>query len=241
MDDAKLNEFIRMLTKCMAAYSKPLPESDILTVWVEMLGPYSLRQIGLAFVSYMDANDTFEPKPVSIANRCKLNDGRLGVEEAWAIALTSQDEAETVVWTQEMAQAFALCKPVLDAGDEVGARMSFKETYVRLVTEARLNGVSVKWTASIGWDVNKRSAALKKASVAGFLSAPIASMYLPAPQTKKEELNQEARAQLAKVKQMLIDSHEQKMSNISKKADEDRAKTNERKKEIENQVMEHSR
>src|SRR5688572_5877701 len=37
-------------------------------------------------------------------------DGRPGPEEAWAIALRSRDEGDTVVWTAEMAQAVAIAK-----------------------------------------------------------------------------------------------------------------------------------
>lgn len=202
METNDRQDFIRMLQKAMGAYAKQLPDVGLIEIWIELLRPYTIRTVAMAFKQYLDENSDFEPKPASIAKLCKLMDGRLGVEEAWAIALTSQDEAETVVWTDEMAQAFALCKPVLDAGDEVGARMSFKETYSRLVTEARLINKKVNWIASIGWDINKRSTALKKASIAGLLSAPSLNLLLPSYKTEIKP-DDNAKEQLKKIKEMM--------------------------------------
>jgi len=229
-------EFLRMLTKAMAAYARPLPDAAMIDSWIELLQNYPLRVIAKAFLQYIDENSEFEPKPAGIAKLCKLQDGRPGVEEAWAIAITSQDESETVVWTQEMAEAFGLCSSVLESGDEVGARMSFKETYVRLVTEARLNSRAVKWFPSIGWDVNKRSAALKKASVAGLLQSPVVAALLPPPAVKAESLDSSAREQLAKIKQMLADTNAERKREAEEWALQEKAKTDQRKKEINDQV-----
>lgn len=229
-------EFTRMLKKAMGAYSKPLPEKSLIDVWVEILQTYPLRVIGMAFRQYIDENSDFEPKPAGIAKLCKLMDGRPGAEEAWAISLTSQDEADTVVWTQEMAEAFNLCKPILDKGDEVGARMAFKESYQRLVTDARLSNRAAQWSASIGWDVQKRSAALKKASVAGLLSAPSVSALLPPPMVKSETLDENARAQLQKVKEMLANSQNERDNAHELAAQEERDRISARKKQLNDQA-----
>ncbi|MCZ3122564.1 hypothetical protein NYZ23_19850, partial [Acinetobacter baumannii] len=79
------------------------------------------------------------------------------------LALTSRHEAATVVWTIETAQAFAICRPVLETGDEVGARMAFKDAYNRLVLAARRSGQLPQWQASLGWDMAQREAILKRA------------------------------------------------------------------------------
>ena len=71
----------------------------------------------------------------------RLDDGRPGVEEAWS--MLPHDENMSAVWTTEMSQAFGVCVAQLDAGDRVGARMAFKETYQRMVNQARDNGLPV--------------------------------------------------------------------------------------------------
>ena len=132
MTDLDKPEFVRMLSKAMGAYAKPLPEAGIIASWLEMLAPYPLRVIGMAFAGYCSENGEFAPLPAGISKRCQLLDGRPGVEESWALALSSRDEADTVVWTKECAEAFASCQTVLLLGDEIGARMAFKEAYIGL-------------------------------------------------------------------------------------------------------------
>jgi hypothetical protein len=172
-------QFTKLLTTSMGAYGKPLPEPALLKTWWEILAPYPLAVVAAAMTMYCDEQDRFEPKPVSIAKRCKQMDGRPTDDEAWAIALLSVDESDTVVWTQETAEAFAICSTVLRAGDEVGARMAFKDAYNRLVTAARQAGKPAKWSASLGWDTSKREAAVAKAVNAGLLPAPTARTLLP--------------------------------------------------------------
>lgn len=103
---------------------------------------------------------------------------RPSADEAWAIAIKAKDESETVVWTEDMAQAWGLCKPVLDAGDEVGARMAFRASYERI---SGLGG-PIRWTVSHGWDAEKRVIALEKAKSAG-----LALPYEPQPVLMLEE------------------------------------------------------
>lgn len=78
----------------------------------------------------------------------RIDDGHPGPEEAWA--LCSRDEATTVVLTDEIAAAFGIACPVLDAGDEVGARMAFRETYTRLLQQARDERRRAKWWPALG-------------------------------------------------------------------------------------------
>src|SRR3546814_7492643 len=78
----------------------------------------------------------FLPAPADVIAQIEgaaANDGRPGADEAWALAYRAADEAETVIWTEETAQALAAAWPVLQAGDKVGARMAFKGAYDRLV------------------------------------------------------------------------------------------------------------
>lgn len=112
----------------------------------------------------------------------RIDDGRPGAEEAWS--LMPFDEAQSVVWSDEMAAAFGVCGPLLEQGDRVAARMAFKEAYSRLVNAARDAGVAVRWTPSLGHDAGGREAALLAAVDRGQLTLEHARALepkLPAP------------------------------------------------------------
>ncbi|RDL13437.1 hypothetical protein [Pseudomonas jessenii] len=99
----------------------------------------------------------------AVLQRIDAEDGRPGKDEAWAIAMTTNDEFETVVLTDEIQLALAAAKPVLDAGDKVGARMAFISAYERLVGQAREDKKHVNWHVSVGFDANRRTQAITKA------------------------------------------------------------------------------
>lgn len=99
----------------------------------------------------------------SILQRVQAADGRPGKDEAWAIAMTTNDEFETVVLTDEIQLALAAAKPVLDAGDKIGARMAFISAYERFVGQAREDAKPVNWHVSVGFDANRRIQAVTKA------------------------------------------------------------------------------
>jgi hypothetical protein len=87
----------------------------------------------------------------------RLDDGRPGAEEAWAM-LPRAEEASAAM-TDEMAEAMGVALPLLNEGDAVAARMAFKETYTRLLNQARENKRPVKWFLSLGSDAGGREAA----------------------------------------------------------------------------------
>lgn len=99
----------------------------------------------------------------AVLQRIQAEDGRPGKDEAWAIAMTSNDEFETVVLTDEIQLALAAAKPVLDAGDKIGARMAFISAYERFVSQARDDVRPVNWHVSVGFDANRRVEAIAKA------------------------------------------------------------------------------
>lgn len=99
----------------------------------------------------------------AILQRVQAADGRPGKDEAWAIAMTTNDEYETVVLTDEIQLALAAAKPVLDAGDKIGARMAFISAYERFVGQSREDAKPVNWHVSVGFDANRRIQAVTKA------------------------------------------------------------------------------
>lgn len=98
-----------------------------------------------------------------ILSRIESADGRPDKDEAWAIALASNDEFDTVVMTDEIQIALGAARPVLSLGDKVGARMAFNNAYERLVTQARAEKKLVNWHVSIGFDANRRIEAVNAA------------------------------------------------------------------------------
>ena len=204
MTPADKSEFGQLLAETLAAYGKPLPEATMVKAWLANLAPFPMPVVRAAMQAYCDQNGEFAPVPAGIAMRCKLLDGRPGAEEAWAIALTSRNEADTVVWTVECAEAFALASPILALGDEVGARMAFKEAYVRKVAAARADCLPATWSTSVGWDSVGRDAAVKRAVAAGLLPAPSVQALLGGPASEEPD-NDLARAQLASVKKLIAD------------------------------------
>jgi hypothetical protein len=141
----------------------------------------------------LDDLSSYDPKSVIAAlSRCRrelkgrlnladiiarIDDGRPGAEEAWAAL--PHDEATSVVWTDEMSQAWGVCSGLIANGDMVAARMAFRETYQRLVTDARNERRPAKWTVSLGHDVQGRKSALLMAVAKRRITAHYACSLLP--------------------------------------------------------------
>lgn len=117
----------------------------------------------------------------AVFERLAEDDGRPGADEAWALALSAADDAETVVWNQEIQQALAAARPILDAGDKVGARMAFRDAYERIVRENRESRLVPEWSVSLGWDKARRKEAVEMAGRKGLLSSSQVAALLPAP------------------------------------------------------------
>lgn len=132
----------------------------------------------------------------AILERMPSANAHLLPNEAWALALTSTDEQETVVWTPEIAKAFGAARPVLDGGDKVGARMAFIAAYERELALAKAESRRPEWQASLGHDPQRRQLVLEEAVAAGRLPAPKVQHLLPPPD---EPPTKQAQAQRAHV------------------------------------------
>lgn len=89
------------------------------------------------------------------------DDGRPDVEIAWAMC--PKTEEVSVVWTDEMATAFGVARPLLNDGDAIAARMAFKAAYAAEVILSRSKALPVKWQVSLGYDKNDRVRAVSEA------------------------------------------------------------------------------
>lgn len=138
------------------------------------------RPVLAAALSRVRTEHTGRLTPKAIIDRIDEAMGRPAANEAWAIAVTALDERNTVVWTDEMAQAWDVARPIANGRDLVGARMAFIAAYERLVRTARDERRIPAVTVSIGWDGEGRAAAVEKAVLLGYLPAEKAQEFLPA-------------------------------------------------------------
>lgn len=105
----------------------------------------------------------------------RIDDGRPGADEAYA--MLPMDEASTVVWTTEMAEAWGIAR---ELGDRVAARMAFREAYNRIVANNRSERIQPVWQASLGHDPDGREHVLKQAVALGRLTqAHVERVLLP--------------------------------------------------------------
>ena len=170
-------------------YEKPISPA-LLSVWYGALSGYPLDEIEAAFARYVAHPDDcrFAPKPGDIVKHLgaavAANDGRPCSDEAWGTLLRfARDEAETGVLSEEMREAWLACGPILDEGDEVGARRCFIEVYGRHVQTARERHEPARWTATLGTDKALRQQGIEQAVKLGRISADQARALLPGPST----------------------------------------------------------
>ena len=153
----------------------------------------------------MGKEGRFVPQPSHINEQVELmvaHDTRPDGEEAWAIALTGEDEAHTVVWTQETAQAFAICMPVLRSSGAISARKPFLAAYARLVGEARTARRPAQWVTSIGFDKSHQVQAIKAAVNRGLLPATAVAALLAGPAANVTP-DGKGRAQLRRIRRLM--------------------------------------
>ena len=181
MDDSNRAEFAALLKQTAEYYERKLTPAVVGMYWAG-LRDVSMSVFRAALNAHMNDSQggQFMPKMADIRKAIEsaaVNDGRPGPEEAWA--MVPRDEAWTVVWTEEVAEAWGVAQPLLRERDPVAARMAFKESYVRIVQRARAEGNPVRWIASLGFDPNERAAVLAREVESGRLSLDYVARIAP--------------------------------------------------------------
>lgn len=200
-------------------FHKPLSDRAMAAAFAQ-LSAYPLQVVLSAINAHMldPRRGQYAPKPADIvaqieAGSPRLN--RLSADEAWAMMPSSEEDS--IVWTDEMAQAFAIASPLLADGDRIGARMAFKGAYERLSEQNRALGKPVTWTVSRGWNADNLESVVKDAVRLGRLSPEKGREHVSSLEYKQnpgiamlvnqasEGSNKEhALAFVAKVKAMLV-------------------------------------
>lgn len=187
MVEADFTDFRELLDAVCSLLSRGayVPNATNTALFFRALQEHPIDAVRSAFEAHVKdpQRGRFVPTPADVIAQLQglaAADGRPGSDEAWAGSLAAADEAATVVWTDEMAQAWAVARPVHASGDKIGARMAFREAYDRLVDEARKARRPVHWQASLGHDPRQHHDAVRKAVQAGLLRE-VALLSLPAP------------------------------------------------------------
>lgn len=189
LNDHELSQVVRGLCATAEVLGQEI-KPNTAAIMAEDLSRYPVEVIGRA-LSRLRSNSDGRLTLKAIVDVIEEGAGRLTANEAWARALGALDEADTIVWTDEIRAAWSVAKPIMDLGDKVGARMAFIPAYDRLVKEAREAGRLPTWTVSLGWDQQLRERALTQAVQTGLLPAPEAQRMLPPPEGPVDPEGQE--------------------------------------------------
>lgn len=175
MNTSEKEQFTDLIINIFEIYSMKITPASIM-IWSNLMNGYPFSSVKDALLNHVQ-HSVFAPKPADMINFIKDQDGRPSADVAWS--MIPRNEYVSAVLTQDMLTAMAAAQPLLDEGDQVAARMAFKESYNRLITEARNNSIPVEWFPSLGDDKYGREAVVKEAVRLGRISEVHAQKLLP--------------------------------------------------------------
>ncbi|MEB4589999.1 hypothetical protein VSS37_03315 [Candidatus Thiothrix sp. Deng01] len=172
MSPDQKKELAVQITATAEVMSLRLSENALLMM-VEDLSAYSLDAVRAAL-----KRTRRECKRLTIADVIeRINDGRPTPEQAWAGLPRS--EHETALLTAEMMSGLSVAAPLIDAGEMIQARIAFLEVYRAECARARADITPVKWSVSLGFDIEHREKVLALAVQTGKLQREYAISLLP--------------------------------------------------------------
>lgn len=178
---AKINDdFLAVIGGLLELYGQQASTTKVNIYW-STLGQYPIDSLRRAANAWVRKSE-FMPKPSDLINLMGGSSNHLSPDEAWSIAILASDETNTVVWTNEIAKAWAQAEIVYRNGDKIGARRTFIEAYERLVNESLMYGKSLEFFVSLGSDKAKRTDAINRAVFTGLLTQEKANHHLPKPE-----------------------------------------------------------
>ena len=169
MKPERFTRFATLWERAATIYGSELTPEQI-QAYARVLDDLPLEMIERALYNHMrdPERGRFMPRPADVlAQSTGETMGHPGPEEAWSVAQGATDEADTVVWTPEIAAAWGVALPSVQSGDMIGARVAFIEKYRRIMRDTR---TEPRWEASLGHDPALRAARIQAASEAGRLA-----------------------------------------------------------------------
>lgn len=168
MNQNDFDPFGDMLESLAELYGKTIKPTQT-AMYFRVLSAYPLTAIQAAMDAHSKSSERgrFWPLPADLIAQLETmqtHDGRPTPEEAWSTAVQTHDEAISVAWTDETAQAwFQVGLALMDVGDRFNASRGFIDLYKRLVEASRKAGTPVCWSISPGEDKNLRRQVIEQA------------------------------------------------------------------------------
>ena len=177
------DKFESMLGDVAAMFGKTMSTTQT-AMYFRALSQYPLEAMQLALDAHVCSAERgrFMPLPADLIAQLEAMrfDGRPRAEEAWAVAIGAMDENDTIVWTQETADAWYSCaNELMQAGDKFNASRGFIAKYDELVLVARKQNKPVVWLVAQGYDKDKRDQVVREAYKAKKISQSQAVALLP--------------------------------------------------------------
>jgi len=177
------DKFESMLGDVAAMFGKTMSTTQT-AMYFRALSQYPLEAMQLALDAHVCSSERgrFMPLPADLISQLEAMrfDGRPRAEEAWAVAIGAMDENDTIVWTQETADAWYSCaSELMQAGDKFNASRGFIAKYDELVLAARKQNKPVTWLVAQGYDKDKRDHVIREAYKAKKISQAQAVALLP--------------------------------------------------------------
>ena len=152
-------EIIKAVSLICIEYGLEPFSDDRMDMWCRGLERFPDGAVRRSVANHIMTNK-FKPQLADIVQGCNAQQENLwlGAEEAWATV--PKHESETALMTKEVAEALGIAQTLLDDGDRIGARMSFKDAYTRLVERSKALGKKPEYFVSLGTDPVSRINAL---------------------------------------------------------------------------------
>jgi hypothetical protein len=186
MNSTDKTAFTALIAKTWRFYGKT-PTGEDVADWFELLQSFPLDAVATAFKRHLvdPKAGQYLPKPADLIRHLQPrteDDDHPDPDEAWGLLVRLiGDERETGVLTDEMRAGWQACQPILDLGDDVGARKCFLTVYARHVEDARRHSQRARWTVTLGTCPQLRAQRLTEAVQAQRLSRDQMTALLPGP------------------------------------------------------------
>ena len=197
IQDAFCERMVELLGLTAELAGKPRPSPAVMQVWISDLSEYPINMIEKAFAMHRKGPQAqFSPIPqvgMIIGHLEELKSimaphlVRPSAHTAWSIAKDAANETLTVVWNNEIAQAWYRVKSITD--DRYHAPKAFMEEYERIVRENKLLGRDPVVEVSLGSDPDRRHTTIENAVIGRLLTSQQATPYLIAPKASDATLN----------------------------------------------------
>jgi hypothetical protein len=172
MKDSDDLNFAKILTRTLKLYPFADTTADTIDMWFEGFKKFPLEAIAAALNRHVfdPVKGGKQPMPSDIMAYLVGRAGEwLSPDEAWARAALAHDDRNTVVMCDQIRDALATVKHLVDAGDTFNAPRAFKDAYARNVDAARLKQSGPRWYVSPGYDAQQRLQVTQKAVEDGFI------------------------------------------------------------------------